>query len=57
MVFVSVMVPVPIMIFVPIMVFVLVTIIVVILAAGSALRYEGAGSVEVGASQGHGAIR
>jgi hypothetical protein len=36
---------------------VLVTIIVVILAACSTLSREGAGSVEVGTSQGHGAPR
>ena len=34
-----------------------VTIIVVILAACSALSREGAGSVDVGASHGHGAVR
>jgi uncharacterized membrane protein len=49
---------VPVTIIVPVMmVFVLVTIIIVILAACSALSREGAGSVDVGASQGHGDAR
>jgi len=43
--------------FAMIIVTLMVTIIVVILATCSALSRQGAGSVDVGASQGHGAIR